>query len=603
METRILLRMEAIEYSYGSSLVLNGVDFTLYEGEIHALAGDHRAGKTTMGKILSGAVRKQKGKIFINGEEIHNLTIRRAIQLGIGMVYQGETLIPSLNAIDNIYCGIQQKFFIDRNTRRSMGEESRRLLDLFDVSIPLDEPFYKLDERKKQIIYICHVLSRNPRIIVIDEIGNSLPPAELDLVFSILRHKRDRGVSVIYITSNFNEVFKIADRVTILKDGCRKGTEDVRALDPARLIDMAYTSVQNTQRGPKGAILFDSFQESIIDELPIGEIILDNAKQVIFVNRQAAKLLKPLRTDYRGKELTLVFPQLGKANLDRIDALSNAESACDLHDIIVGDRMLKLTFGPILTHWKQRVGTNVFIEDVSFTYQTKEYLIEANKAASVAALAAGVAHEIKNPLAIISNYVELLKISSDSKENRQNLSRIDSELKRITEIIGSLLSFSRIKQTTFSPNSLRILLEEVLMLLSHKISQKRIEILTSFENDPILYTDENKLKQLFMNLIVNAIDAVLDEGRIRVAVIGDTTDRSVSILISDNGHGIPSDVREKIFAPFFTTKMNRTNIGLGLAICQNIVELHKGVMKLVNVPGWKTTFMVSLPLGPRRDEG
>jgi len=193
-------------------------------------------------------------------------------------------------------------------------------------------------------------------------------------------------------------------------------------------------------------------------------------------------------------------------------------------------------------------------------------------------------------------------MSSDSKENRQNLSRIDCELKRITEIIGSLLSFSRIKQTTFSPNSLRILLEEVLMLLSHKISQKRIEILTSFENDPILYTDENKLKQLFMNLIVNAIDAVLDEGRIRVAVIGDTTDRSVSILISDNGHGIPSDVREKIFAPFFTTKMNRTNIGLGLAICQNIVELHRGVMKLVNVPGWKTTFMVTLPLGPRRDK-
>ncbi len=602
METHILLRMENIEHSYGASPVLNGVDFTLYEGEIHALAGDHRAGKTTMGKILSGAVRKQSGKILIDGVEIHNLTIRRAIQHGIGMVYQGETLIPSLNAVDNIYCGIQPKFFIDRKTRRSMGEESRRLLDLFDVSIPLDEPFYKLDERNKQIIHICHVLSRNPRIIVIDEIGNSLPPAELDLVFNILRYKRDRGVSVIYITSNFNEVFKIADRVTILKDGCRKGTEDVRALDPARLIDMAYTSVQNTQGDSEGSVLFDSFQESIIDELPIGEIILDNAKQVIFVNRQAAILLKPLRADYRGKEFTLVLPQLSKANLDRIDALSSAESVCDLNDIIVGERMLKLTFGPILTHWKRRVGTNVFIEDVSFTYQTKEYLIEANKAASVAALAAGVAHEIKNPLAIISNYVELLKMSSDSEENRQNLSRIDCELRRITEIIGSLLSFSRMKQTTFSPTSLKILLEDVLMLLSHKTSQKRIEMLTSFEKDPILYTDENKLKQLFMNLIVNAIDAVLDEGRIRVAVMGDAADRSVSVLISDNGHGIPPDIREKIFAPFFTTKMNRTNIGLGLAICQNIVELHKGVIKLVNVPGWKTTFMVTLPLGPRRDE-
>jgi len=156
------------------------------------------------------------------------------------------------------------------------------------------------------------------------------------------------------------------------------------------------------------------------------------------------------------------------------------------------------------------------------------------------------------------------------------------------------------KHNTFNPTSLRMLLEEVLMLLGHKISRKRITLVKEFGGDPILHADENKLKQLFMNLIVNAIDAVLDEGSIRVAIVDRATDQTVTVVVSDNGHGISPDVREKIFEPFFTTKMSRTNIGLGLAICRNIVELHSGVIKLVSLPSWKTSFAVTFPVIPRR---
>jgi signal transduction histidine kinase len=275
----------------------------------------------------------------------------------------------------------------------------------------------------------------------------------------------------------------------------------------------------------------------------------------------------------------------------------------DVNGIIIGDKTLKLTLSPILDHHKNRIGTNIFIEDVSVSYQTREYLIEANKAARVAELAAGVAHEIKNPLAIIQNYIELMKMSNDEKERGDNLHHIECELKRITEIIGDLLSFSRMKHSTYNPVSLKMLLEEVLMLLSHKISQKRIKLVREFYNDSIIHADENKLKQLFMNLIVNSIDAVIDEGSIRVAIVNGIEDHTVTVIVSDNGHGIPADIREKIFAPFFTTKMNRTNIGLGLAICQNIVELHSGVIKLVNIPNWKTSFAVTLPvIFPREEE-
>jgi signal transduction histidine kinase len=252
-----------------------------------------------------------------------------------------------------------------------------------------------------------------------------------------------------------------------------------------------------------------------------------------------------------------------------------------VNGVVLDDKTLKFTLTPIFDQEKDPIGTNIFIEDVSINFQAKEYLTQANKAASVAELAAGVAHEIKNPLAIIQNYIELLKISTDPKERSDNLRHVESELTRIDEIIANLLSFSRMKRTTFNPVSLKMLLEEVLMLLSYKLSQKGIRLIRDLDNDPLVYGDENKLKQLFVNLIDNSIDAVLDEGSIRVAIIkGGNTDHSATVIVSDNGHGIPADIREKIFAPFFTTKMNRTNIGLGLAICQNIAELHSGVIIL-----------------------
>jgi len=602
MDKQVLLRMENIEHCYGSCKALCGVDFSLYRGEIHALAGDHRSGKTTLGKILSGAVRKQRGRLFLDGDEVTSLNIRKAIQLGIGMVYQGESLVPSLNAVDNIFCGVQPNFFLGKRDRLAMIEESRRLLDLFQVSVALETPFYKMDAKDKQIIQICHVLSRRPRILIIDEIGTSMPPSELELVFRILKGECGRGLSIIYITSNFGEVFKVADRVTIMKDGFRTGTEAVGALDPARLIDMAYTAVLSSGGDFERSIRFDSFQESIIEELPLGEIILDSDARLIMVNKRASCLLPPSGNDYKGIPFGEAFPQLESRHLSRIlDAIAAGRSA-NVEGAVVGDKVLKFTLGPILDNRKNRIGTNIFIEDMSVSYQTREYLTEATKAASVAELAAGVAHEIKNPLAIVQNYVELLKITRDEDERGENIQRIERELHRITEIIGSLLSFSRMKHTTFNPTSLRMLLEEVLMLLGHNISRKRIRLVKEFSSDPILQADENKLKQLFMNLVVNAIDAVLDEGSIRVALVDRATDHTVTVIVSDNGHGISPDVREKIFEPFFTTKMSRTNIGLGLAICRNIVELHGGVIKLVSLPAWKTSFAVTFPVIPRRTD-
>ena len=140
------------------------------------------------------------------------------------------------------------------------------------------------------------------------------------------------------------------------------------------------------------------------------------------------------------------------------------------------------------------------------------------------------------------------------------------------------------------------------MLLGHRLSQKNISVKKKFKSISFVNGDENKLKQLFINLIMNANEAVLDYGIIELELAEDTSNRTDSAIVSDNGHGISYQDRDKIFYPFYTTKMSRTNIGLGLSICQNIVELHKGVMKFSSAQGQKTSFIVTFPALNREDD-
>ncbi|RLD32715.1 MAG: hypothetical protein DRI73_06635, partial [Bacteroidetes bacterium] len=261
------------------------------------------------------------------------------------------------------------------------------------------------------------------------------------------------------------------------------------------------------------------------------------------------------------------------------------------------NRIIKLKSYPLYNERDDYIGADLFIEDISVDYVTREYLLRAEKVASTAELAAGVAHEINNPLGIIQNYVELLKLKERDKEDSSTISHIEKELNRIVEIIGSLLSFSRVNNQGTLKFNINLLLDEIIMLLGHKINDKNIIINKNYIDKDIFITgQENKLKQLFMNLLINAIEAVLDHGIIELGIIKDKADNLIRISISDNGYGIPIDIQKDIFNPFYTTKMTKTNTGLGLSICQHIVENHEGLITFTSKPGKGTAFSVQLPL-------
>ena len=221
----------------------------------------------------------------------------------------------------------------------------------------------------------------------------------------------------------------------------------------------------------------------------------------------------------------------------------------------------------------------------------------AQKMASVAEVAVGVAHEINNPLFIIKNYIEVLKGIKTSKNGEEKLNKIEKELKRITQIINNLLSFSRMNELPERKINLVTVIEEVLILLQHNLSKKKINLKKNIHYNKVeIKGDENRLKQLFINLINNGIEAVLDYGTIKIDMSTDNDNDFVEISISDNGYGIPDDIKNDIFNPFFTTKINKVNTGLGLSICQHIIKEHNGVISFSSTPGKRTKFIIHFPL-------
>lgn len=600
---RIILHLEQIQHFSRNYEILNSLDFNLFEGEIHALVGNHLSGKSTIGKIIAGSEKIQKGSLYIKGKKVVAHSIKKALKMKIAMCYQKQNIVPAFNSIDNIFFGNYPKFFITGKDKEEMRLKATELLKRFNCNIDLDQHLYRINELDRQIINICRILVLDPEILIVDEIGENMPPEKLAITYEILREMRDKGTSIIYITSNFKEVFEIADRVTILNEGYRKATERIEALNPIRLVDLAFeTPATPGNINDSTAPFIDSYQESIIDSLPIGEILVNNDLEIVFANIKARNLLKITAPNRQLVGLDRVFNFLADAEFFELIYAIDSGTALTLSGERFQNNILKIVASPIIDYRKEKVGTNIFIEDVSFDYQTQEYLMQAKKVENAASLAAGVAHEIKNPLGIVQNYVELLKLDRQASESLSYLNSIEKELGRIKRIIDNLLSYTRTKKKdAYEPVKINGLLQEVLLLLEHRFSQKDIYVEKTFEGNPVVLGDEDKLKQLFMNLIINSIEAVLEEGVIGISTSTDRQNQSVQIKIKDNGFGISETVRDEIFSPFFTTKVTRTNIGLGLSICQTIVESHKGAIRFTSIPRKNTTFTILLPLITAKD--
>lgn len=236
----MLLEIKNVVKIFPGTVALDGVDFNLRKGEVHAIVGENGAGKSTLMKIISGAYIKDSGNIFIDGKEVEIGSVDASRALGISMIYQELENIQKLSVAENIFLGKLPRdrvsIFVDF---KKLINETKRILKEFDIDIDPRRRIYTLTTAEQQFIEIIKsITTKNARIIIMDEPTSSLTEKEVEKLFLIIKELKRKEVSVIYISHRLDEVIDIADRVSVFRDGRNRGVMEKNEFDTNKIISL-----------------------------------------------------------------------------------------------------------------------------------------------------------------------------------------------------------------------------------------------------------------------------------------------------------------------------------------------------------------------------
>lgn len=237
MQEENILEFKNVTKAFPGVVALNSVTFGIKKGEIHAIVGENGAGKSTLIKILSGVQQKDEGDIFINDREVHIKTPKDAFDLGITCIYQDLLLAQSLSISDNIFLGQEIKKF-GFLSKSQQNEIAKKFFKEFNIDINPKEIVERLSISMQQITAIIKSMMREAIIFIMDEPTATLGEYEVKMLFDFIKKIKEKGISVVYISHRIDEIFDIADRVTVLKDGNYIGTEQVSGITKDELITM-----------------------------------------------------------------------------------------------------------------------------------------------------------------------------------------------------------------------------------------------------------------------------------------------------------------------------------------------------------------------------
>lgn len=247
----------------------------------------------------------------------------------------------------------------------------------------------------------------------------------------------------------------------------------------------------------------------------------------------------------------------------------------------------------------------VYIRDITLRKRMEKQMARTEKMASIGQLAAGVAHEINNPLSVISCYSNLIEKSGDATDQiREDLEKVKKHTLNCKRIVDSLLNFARVSETHRRAADVHAGLESVLAIIEKQVGKRQIEIQRSYASSlPPVSIDEDKMTQVYMNILLNAVQAIDDQGTVSITTAYDPQSDTVQIAFADTGAGIAAAHIDKIFDPFYTTKKDEEGTGLGLSVSYGIVHEHDGDIRVESQPGRGSVFTIVLPTAANDESG
>ena len=338
------------------------------------------------------------------------------------------------------------------------------------------------------------------------------------------------------------------------------------------------------------------FSDNLVENMPIGLVAMNKNDQILSVNPAAKELLNlPLAEDLQ----KVAGQTLPKKLIDLVQSIHShnrlIEKELSFKDGKGKSIILDVVVSPLSDKDGSSLGALVILRDLTELSLLKDEIERNKRLAAIGRLAAGVAHEIRNPLSSLKGYATFFKEIFD--KGTQNFDIADvmiKEVDRLNNVVSELVELARPVQVSQKPVLIKTLVEDSIKIVEHDAEIDNIAIKMDLdETIGSIYADKDRLKQALLNLYLNAIQSMENSGSLHIQLFRDKSDHNVIITISDTGSGIKKEDLPNIFEPYFTTKLSGT--GLGLAIVHNIVKAHKGKLKVKSEPGRGTVFTIILP--------
>ncbi|HEY2495585.1 MAG TPA: ATP-binding protein [Candidatus Angelobacter sp.] len=454
----------------------------------------------------------------------------------------------------------------------------------------LDLSFLVVDRPEQ---YAGHIFFDNTRKALQESVTARETIAKLNLNYYIPCTVQNRTIAVMGLGKTMAGDFLSSEDVELLET--LAGYMGI-AIQNARLYASLEQKVTEYER-------LKDFNENIVESISVGVLAVDLEDRIESWNSQMEVMYAMPRSQVLGERLSEVFPAEFMEEFYRVRQNPGIHNLYKfrLHTRAGDTRIANVAIAPLVTRKFNVIGRLIIVDDITERMELESQLSQAEKLSSIGLLAAGVAHEVNTPLAVISSYAQMLtkQINGDTRLGPL-LEKITRQTFRASEIVNNLLNFSRTSATEFTAIDLNKIITETLTLLEHQLKISHIKVETElYPTLPLIHGNTGKLQQVFLNLFLNAKDAMAGKGgTLRITT---ANGNAVQVNISDSGAGIAPEHINKIYDPFFTTKNvpregQSRGTGLGLSVTYGIIQEHAGKIRVDSQPGQGTTFQLEFPM-------
>ncbi len=333
------------------------------------------------------------------------------------------------------------------------------------------------------------------------------------------------------------------------------------------------------------------YTDNIIESIPVCLITIDADNQIVSGNRNTEELFGYSLSTLTGRDINEAFPISSTPIIDACKTMNDFDTEyTDKKGKVIP---LRISCSPLIDNENEKIGKVLIIRDMSSIKKMEHQLERSRRLAALGKMAAGVAHEIRNPLGTLRGFAQFFGQQSDSNEHIKDYSKLMiGEIDRLNQTVSQLLQFSRPRNPQLKQIRISDLLKKAVLLMEADLLEKNIQIKWENHVETSFTADSDLLLQVLMNLLKNSINASHQDGKI--SLIGTRDQSNILFIVKDNGRGMSIEDRERMFDPFFTTTPGGT--GLGLAVSHQLIEQHNGTIEVYTRPGQGTTITIRLPI-------